>query len=51
VFGRFIPDLRERGVDVAGIVQALERTTGPDTPFYVEVDEGNGKEKVQIYIG
>jgi hypothetical protein len=50
-FGRFIPDLRDRGVDVGAVVQALERTTGPDTPFYVEVDEGEGKEKVQIYIG
>lgn len=50
-FGRFIPDLREHGVDVASVVQALERTTSSETPFYVEVDEGNGEEKVQIYIG
>jgi len=50
-FGRFIPDLREKGVDVAAVVQALERTTGPEAPFYVEVDEGDGEEKVQIYIG
>jgi hypothetical protein len=38
-------------VDVSSIIQALERTTGADAPFYVEVDEGEGKEKVQIYIG
>jgi hypothetical protein len=50
-FGHFIPDLRDRGVDVASVVKAIETTTGPDAPFYVEVDEGEGKEKVQIYIG
>jgi hypothetical protein len=50
-FGSFIPDLRERGVDVSAVIQALEKTTGPETPFYVEVNEGENKEKVQIYIG
>ena len=50
-FGQFIPDLREHGVDVGAVIQALENTTGPETPFYVEVDEGAGREKVQIYIG
>jgi hypothetical protein len=50
-FGRFIPDLQEKGVAVAAVVQALERTTGAEAPFYVEVDEGEEQEKVQIYIG
>jgi hypothetical protein len=50
-FGHFVPDLREHGVDVGAVIQAFEKTTGPDTPFYLEVDEGEGREKVQIYIG
>lgn len=50
-FGHFIPDLKEQGVNVTQVIQAIEASTSSDTPFFVEVDEGEGKEKVLIYIG
>ncbi len=50
-FGHFIPDLKEQGVDINQVIQAVEEGTNADTPFFIEVDEGEGKEKVQIYIG
>lgn len=49
VFGPRIPALRNTGVDE--LILALGETTTPDNPFYVEVDEGPGGEKVQVYIG
>jgi hypothetical protein len=33
------------------MILALGRNTGPEAPFYVEVDEGENGEQVQIYIG
>jgi hypothetical protein len=48
-FGRYIPQLDKTGVDE--LILALGKTTGPDTPFFVEVDEGEQGEHVQIYIG
>ena len=30
---------------------ALAEHTSADTPFYVDVDQGGGGEKVQVYIG
>lgn len=49
LFSPFIPKLRETGVDE--LILALDETTTPDNPFYVEVDKGRGGEKVQVYIG
>jgi hypothetical protein len=48
-FGRFIPHLDRSGLDE--MILALGKTTGPDAPFYIEVDEGEDGEQVQIYIG
>ena len=51
IFGQFIPKVNETGVDFDQLIQVLENSTNSDTPFYVEVDEGENGEKVQIYIG
>jgi hypothetical protein len=48
-FRRYIPQLDHKGIDEAII--AIANYTNSDTPFYIEVDEGEGKEKVEIYIG
>ena len=48
-FGRYIPQLNRSGLDE--MILALGRNTSPDMPFYIEVDEGENGEKVQIYIG
>jgi SHOCT-like domain len=48
-FRRYIPQLDHKGIDEAII--AVADYTSSDTPFYIEVDEGEGQEKVQIYIG
>lgn len=48
-FGRYIPQLNKTGVDE--MILALGKTTGPENPFYIEVDEGEDGERVQIYIG
>ncbi len=50
-FGRFIPKVNEIGIDFDQLIQIFETSTNSETPFYVEVDEGEGGEKVQIYIG
>lgn len=50
-FGHFIPQVNEAGVDLGQLIQIFEDNTNSDTPFYVEVDEGENGEKVQIYIG
>lgn len=50
-FGQFIPKVNETGVDFDQLIEVLENSTNSDTPFYVEVDEGENGEKVQIYIG
>lgn len=49
VFGRYIPRLEHTGVDE--LILALDETTSPDNPFYVEVDQGPDGEKVQVYLG
>jgi hypothetical protein len=49
LFSPFIPKLRDTGVDE--LILALDETTTPDNPFYVEVNEGKDGEKVQVYIG
>jgi hypothetical protein len=48
-FGPFIPKLRHTGVDE--LILALGESATPENPLYVEVDEGDGEEKVQVYIG
>jgi len=49
LLGPRLPLLKHTGVDE--LILALSETTTPDNPFYVEVDEGPGGEKVQVYIG
>ncbi len=48
-FGSRIPKLRETGVDE--LIMALGEHTNAATPLYINVDEGQGGEKVQVYIG
>jgi hypothetical protein len=47
-FGRYFPQLKNSGVDE--LILALGKNTSPDNPFYLEVDEGEAGERVQIYI-
>lgn len=48
-FGPRIPQLQNTGVDE--LIMALAEQTSADTPFYVDVDQGGGGERVQVYIG
>lgn len=50
-FGQFIPKVNEMGIDFDQLIRSFEDSTTPDTPFYIEVDEGENGEIVQIYIG
>jgi hypothetical protein len=50
-FGQFIPKVNEIGLDFDQLIQSFENSTTPDTPFYVEVDDGDNGETIQIYIG
>ena len=47
-FKGHIPHMGNSGLDE--LIMALE-ATNPDTPFYVEVDEGEDGERVEVYIG
>lgn len=47
-FGRYIPNLEHTNIDE--IIMALEHTSA-DTPIYVEVDEGDDGERVEVFIG
>jgi hypothetical protein len=49
VFGQFIPKLQKTGVDE--LILALEDSTSPENPLFVDVHEGEGGERVQVYIG
>lgn len=49
VAGPFVPKLRHTRVD--DILIALSETLSPSAPFFVSVDEGEGQERVQVYIG
>lgn len=49
VFGRFIPKLKDTGVDE--LIMALDGSTSPENPLFVDVHEGEGGERVQVYIG
>lgn len=48
-FGHFIPRLRDTGVDE--LILALAESTSSRHPLYVDVTEGSGGERVQVYIG
>lgn len=48
-FGSKMRGLEHTSVDE--LLQALEKTTSSDNPLYIEVDEGEDGEKVQVFIG
>jgi hypothetical protein len=48
-FGHRINALKDTAVDE--IILALGTSTSPDNPLYIQVDEGDDEEKVEIYIG
>ena len=48
-FRGYIPKLKDTAVDE--LILALGETTSADNPLYVEVDEGENGEQVQVYIG
>jgi hypothetical protein len=48
-FGHFIPNMDATGLDE--IILALGDTSEEDIPFFVDVDEGEDGEKVQVFIG
>lgn len=49
-FRQRIPGMENTSVDIDAVMAALEQSTSPDNPLYVEVEEEDG-ERVQIYIG
>ena len=48
-FKTWIPSLQEPAVDE--ILRALEENTSQENPLFIEVDEGEHGERVQIFIG
>ena len=48
VFGKKIPNMGATSLDE--VILALDATS-PDAPFYVEVNEGDDGERVEVYIG
>ncbi len=48
-FGHFIPNMDATGLDE--VILALADTKDDDVPFFVDVDEGEDGEKVQVFIG
>ena len=49
-FRHRIPGMDDTSVDINAVMAALENSTSPDNPLYVEVEEEDG-ERVEIYIG
>ncbi len=47
-FGHHIPNMD--GVDLSGVMQALDDSAKDGTPFFVDVDDDDG-ERVQVFIG
>lgn len=47
-FGRYIPNMEHTNIDE--IIMALEHTSA-DAPIYVEVNEGDDGERVEVFIG
>jgi hypothetical protein len=51
-FGHRIPAMKEQGLDeLDKMILAVGKNVSPDNPIYVQVDEGEDGEKVEIYIG
>lgn len=48
-FGHYIPHLEKTSVDE--IILALENTSKQNAPLYVQVDEGENGEHVEVFIG
>ncbi len=48
-FGDRIPGLQATSLDE--VIQALDHTTTPENPIYIQVDEGPDGERVEIFIG
>jgi len=48
-FGHHIPNMESAGLDE--VILALGDTADADTPFFVNVDEGEDGERVQVFIG
>jgi len=48
-FGQFIPHLEKTSIDE--IIVALENTSKQDSPLYVQVDDGDSGEHVEVFIG
>jgi hypothetical protein len=48
-FGDRIPGLQATSLDE--VIQALDHTTTPENPIYLQVDEGEDGERVEIFIG
>ena len=48
IFGHKIPNMGNTSLDE--VIMALDATS-PDAPFYVEVNEGDDGERVEVYIG
>jgi hypothetical protein len=47
--GPHIPQLKDRGLDE--LILALAESTSTESPLYVDVNDGEGGEHVQVYIG
>jgi hypothetical protein len=48
-FGSYIPDLKKTNVDE--VIEILSTGLSGDEPLVVNVDQGDGGEKVRVYIG
>jgi hypothetical protein len=48
-FGQFVPHLERTSVDE--IINALEQSHSNNAPLYVQVDEGEDGERVEVFIG
>lgn len=48
-FGHWFPKLEKTSLDE--VILALENNTSPDKPFYVEIQDKEAEERVQVFIG
>ena len=48
-FGEMIPGMEH--VSMEDVLQSVDRNTSPENPVYIEVDQGEDGERVEIYIG
>ena len=48
-FGHRIPAMKEQALDE--VILAVGKNATPENPIYIQVDEGDDGEKVEIYIG